>query len=156
MFLLDVAKGSLASLLPRWLPGETALSALAPSVAAGVAAVLGHTLTPWARFRGGKGVATSLGVFLALIPYPTLLAFGLWVALFLLGGFRVSVGSIGAAFAYPFLVWFLSPGNAGRGLLTAVSACVAVFVIVRHKQNIRRLIAGAEPPILKRREGGAR
>lgn len=157
VFLLDVGKGSLAALLPRWLPLETTLlPPLALALAAGVAAVLGHMLSPWVRFRGGKGVATSLGVFLAIVPVPTLLAFGLWIALFLASKFRVSVGSIGAAIAYPFLVWFLAPGGTGRALLTAVSAAVAVFVLLRHRENMRRLLAGVEPPILRKREGGAR
>jgi glycerol-3-phosphate acyltransferase PlsY len=157
VFLLDTAKGAVAASAPRWLPLEAAqLPLLVLVLAAGVAAVIGHMTTPLARFRGGKGVATSLGVFLAIAPVPTVIAFGLWVALFLAGGYRVSVGSIGAAAAYPFLVWFLPPAGAGRALLTAVAAAVAAFVILRHKANIRRLLAGAEPPILKRRERSAR
>lgn len=135
---------------------SAALPPLTLSLAAGVAAVLGHTLSPWVRFRGGKGVATSLGVFLAIVPVPTLIAFGLWIALFLGSGFRVSVGSIGAAIAYPFLVWFLTAGGGGRVLLTVVSAAIAAFVVVRHRANIRRLLAGVEPPILRKREGDAR
>lgn len=157
VFLLDTAKGSLAALSPRAIPLETSLlPPLALSLAAGVAAVLGHMLSPWVRFRGGKGVATSLGVFLAVGPVPTLIAFGFWIAFFLLSGFRVSVGSIGAAVLYPFLVWFLTPAEGGRALLTAVSAAVAAFVVFRHKENIRRLLAGAEPPILRKGERGSR
>jgi glycerol-3-phosphate acyltransferase PlsY len=157
VFLLDTAKGALAASAPRWLPLKgSALPLLALMLAAGVAAVVGHMTTPWARFRGGKGVATSLGVFLAIAPVPTLIAFVLWIALFLAGGYRVSVGSIGAAAAYPFLVWFFPPAGSGRPLLTAVAAAVAGFVILRHRANIRRLLAGAEPPILKRPERGAR
>ena len=157
VFVLDAAKGSLAALLPRWLPiGTATLPPLALSLAGGVAAVLGHMLSPWVRFRGGKGVATSLGVFLAIAPIPSLIAFGLWIALFLASGFRVSVGSIGAAAAYPFLVWFFASAGAGRALLTAVSGAIAAFVLIRHRENIRRLLAGVEPPIVKKREGGAR
>jgi glycerol-3-phosphate acyltransferase PlsY len=143
--------------VPRWLPLDSpGVSLLVLMLAAGVAAVAGHSTTPLARFRGGKGVATSLGVFLAGAPVPTAIAFALWICLFLAGGYRVSVGSIGAAAAYPFLVWFLPPAASGRTLLTGVSAVVAAFVILRHKANIRRLLAGAEPPILKRRERSAR
>jgi glycerol-3-phosphate acyltransferase PlsY len=150
VFLLDTAKGALAVLVTHWLPFESGVPALALAIVAGVAAVLGHMLTPWARFRGGKGVATSLGVFLAIVPLPTLVAFCLWIVLFLIGGFRVSLGSIGAAIAYPFLVWFLAPKD-GRLVLTAVSAAIAAFVVFRHKTNIRRLLAGAEPPLVRKR-----
>lgn len=157
VLVLDCAKGALAALAPRWLfaaAGEGWLFWLA--LAGGVSAVLGHTLSPWLRFRGGKGVATSLGLFLAILPLPTLLAFGLWIALFAAGGFRVSVGSIGAALVYPVLVWFLGPPSAQRGVLTAVAAALAVFVVLRHRENIRRILAGTEQPILGRREGGAK
>lgn len=157
VFLLDTSKGALAAAAPRWIPLEASfLPPLALMLVAGVAAVVGHMTSPWARFRGGKGVATSLGVFLAIAPIPTLIAFGLWIALFLGGAYRVSVGSIGAAIAYPFLVWFFTPVASGRTLLTAASAAIAVFVLIRHKANIRRLLDGAEPPLLKRRERGAR
>jgi acyl phosphate:glycerol-3-phosphate acyltransferase len=157
VFLLDTSKGALAAAAPQWIPlGASFLPPLALMLVAGVAAVVGHMTSPWVRFRGGKGVATSLGIFLAIAPTPTLIAFGLWIALFLAGGYRVSVGSIGAAIAYPILVWFFTSVDSGRALLTAASAAIAIFVIIRHKANIRRLLDGAEPPILKRRERGSR
>jgi glycerol-3-phosphate acyltransferase PlsY len=125
---------------------------LAAGIAAGIAAILGHVFSPWVRFKGGRGVATSLGVFLALVPVPTLLAFALWVGLFVVSR-RVSVGSIGAALAYPFLVFFLLHADPHRVLLTSITAAVALLVIVRHRANIERLLAGTEPPL---RRGGAR
>ena len=157
VFALDTAKGALAALVPRWLfsAGGGALSVWLP-LGGGVAAVLGHAASPWLRFRGGKGVATSLGVFLAILPVPTLLAFGLWILLFVASGFRVSVGSIGAAIAYPLLVWFLGAASAQRGALTAVAAALALFVVVRHRENIRRILAGTERPILGRGAGGSK
>lgn len=151
VFLLDTAKGFLAASIPALLFAQPMV--FAASLAAGVAAILGHTFSPWLRFRGGRGVATSLGVFLAIIPVPTLLAFGVWVLLMILTR-RVSVGSIGAALAYPFLVFFLLREHPQRVLLTVITGLVAALVIVRHKANIQRLLAGTEPPL--RRGGEAR
>jgi acyl phosphate:glycerol-3-phosphate acyltransferase len=158
VFALDVAKGAVAALVPAALVAASLAAPshqLALSLAGGLAAILGHTLSPWLGFRGGKGVATSLGVFLAVLPLPTGIAFGLWVLLFVASRYRVSVGSIGAAAAYPFLVWFLRGGAPGRAALTAVAAAVSLLVLARHRENIARLLAGTERPIVQRRGGGA-
>ncbi len=136
VFLLDTAKGFLAASIPTF----------AASLAGGLAAILGHTFSPWLRFRGGRGVATSLGVFLAILPVPTLMAFAVWVLLMILTR-RVSVGSIGAALAYPFLVFVVFSRDPHRILLTVITALVSILVIVRHKANIQRLLAGTEPPL---------
>jgi len=159
VFALDAAKGFLAAASPVPLARVAGVAAgtdtlLAATIAGGLAAILGHVFSPWLRFRGGRGVATSLGVFLALIPVPTLLVFGLWVLLVLLTR-RVSAGSIGAALAYPFLAFYLLRGDPPRVLLCAISAGVALLVILRHKANIQRLLAGTEPPILGPKRGGA-
>jgi glycerol-3-phosphate acyltransferase PlsY len=148
VFLLDAAKGFLAASIPALVTGVW----WAP-LAGGLAAILGHTFSPWLRFRGGRGVATSLGVFLAILPVPTLLAFAVWVLLMILTR-RVSVGSIGAALAYPFMVFLLLARDPHRILLTVITALVSILVIVRHKANIQRLLAGTEPPL--RRGGEAR
>lgn len=158
VFAIDVLKGLAAVLASRFLataapgaPKEVAVSVLLPlALVTGVAAILGHVFTPWLGFRGGRGVATSLGVFLAIVPWPTFLAFSLWAILFAVSR-RVSVGSIGAAAAYPFLVYFLTP-LAERMLVTIVAACVAGLVLVRHIPNIRRLLSGTEPPTIGARE----
>jgi glycerol-3-phosphate acyltransferase PlsY len=153
VFALDVVKGLVAALVPRWLAGgATGDAVLTAELAAGVASILGHVFTPWLRFKGGRGVATSLGVFLGIIPVPTALAFLLWVILLFVSK-RVSVGSIGAALAYPFLVYALAK-DMPRGVVTAVTAAVALLVILRHTSNIRRLLSGTEPPFIgARREG---
>jgi len=156
VFALDAAKGFLAtgapSLLARaWGVGVSAEELFVAGLGSGVAAIVGHVFSPWLRFRGGRGVATSLGVFLAIIPVPTLVVFGLWTALVLLSR-RVSVGSVGAALAYPFLVLLLLRGDPHRTLLCVIAAVVALLVILRHKGNIQRLLAGTEPPI----QGGER
>jgi len=151
VFLLDAAKGFLAVRATHLLAlafGRTAShdALLVAGLAAGVAAILGHIFTPWLGFRGGRGVATSLGVFLAIVPVPTLCVFGLWILLLLLSR-RVSVASIGAALAYPFFVFLLPRGDAHRALLVGIAALVSLLVIVRHKANIQRLLQGTEPPI---------
>jgi glycerol-3-phosphate acyltransferase PlsY len=143
VFVLDAAKGFLAASVPALLTSAGVFSA---SLTAGVAAILGHVFSPWLGFRGGRGVATSLGVFLAIVPVPTLLAFLLWIVLVLVSR-RVSVGSLGAALLYPFLVFFLLHGSGNRAPLTIITALVSLLVIVRHKANIQRLLAGTEPPL---------
>jgi glycerol-3-phosphate acyltransferase PlsY len=157
VFALDAAKGFLAARAPALLAAMGGMSAapdalLLASLAAGVAAILGHVFSPWLGFRGGRGVASSLGVFLAIVPVPTLLAFLVWVALMILTR-RVSVGSLGAALAYPFLVFLLSAHDPHRTLLVVITAAVSLLVILRHKANIQRLLAGTEPPLSR---GGSR
>jgi glycerol-3-phosphate acyltransferase PlsY len=159
VFALDTAKGFLATRIPFLLAGVVGAAAtpevlFTATLAGGVAAILGHVFSPWLRFRGGRGVATSLGVFLAIVPIPTLLAFGLWIVLVLVTR-RVSPGSIGAALAYPFLVLYHVRGDPHRVALGVIAAAVALLVILRHKSNIQRLLAGTEPPFLGRRPGGA-
>jgi len=156
VFALDTLKGYLATLIPKLLAGGLAGGlfeaarpgdVLTATLAGGIASILGHVFTPWLRFKGGRGVATSLGVFLGIAPLPTLVAFAIWVSLVAISR-RVSVGSIGAASAYPFLVYWLAPRGAPRGVVTGVAAAVALLVLVRHLSNIRRLMSGTEPPIV--------
>jgi glycerol-3-phosphate acyltransferase PlsY len=148
VFALDTLKGYLATLISKFLVGEGhPAEALMAALAGGIAAILGHVFMPWLRFKGGRGVATSLGVFLGIAPLPTVIAFAIWILLVALSR-RVSIGSIGAAIAYPFLVFWLAPQSVPRGVVTAVAAAVALLVLVRHLPNIRRLLSGTEPPII--------
>jgi glycerol-3-phosphate acyltransferase PlsY len=138
VFLLDTAKGAAAALLSSDVPTQ---------LAAGAAAILGHVFSPWARFKGGRGVATSLGVFLAILPIPALLAFAIWIVVFLVSR-RVSVGSLVAAIAYPFLVAWLAPHNSYRTAYIVAGALIGTLVVIRHVPNIRRILAGTEPASL--------
>ena len=109
------------------------------AVIAGIFAVLGHNYTCWLKFKGGKGIATSAGVFLALAP----LAMGISVAVFavaLLLTRYVSVGSIAAALTLPVAVWFTRGGT----LLRVVTIILSAMAIYKHKSNIQRLRAGTE------------
>ena len=105
----------------------------------GLAAFCGHVFSVFLKFRGGKGVATALGVFLALSPLAVAVALGVFGVLMLVWRY-VSLGSIGAAAVMPIAVWALEGGR----VMGVVTMIVAVIVIFRHTENIRRLAAGTE------------
>jgi glycerol-3-phosphate acyltransferase PlsY len=111
-------------------------------------AILGHGVSPFAGFKGGKGIATSFGVGLVLEPYPTLIAFGIFLAVFFVSRI-VSLGSIAAAAVFPWAVIFFeyrSPGPMSKTLVI-FSFVVCVLVIWRHRTNIHRLQKGTEKPL---------
>jgi glycerol-3-phosphate acyltransferase PlsY len=116
-------------------------SALPPEFAAwvGLAAFCGHVFSVFLKFKGGKGVATALGVFLALAPLAVAIAILLFAAMMLVWRY-VSLGSIAAAAAMPLAVYFLG----GSRTVTMATCIIALIVIVRHHENIRRLLSGNE------------
>jgi glycerol-3-phosphate acyltransferase PlsY len=146
-FLLDVLKGSAAVLF-----GALLAAYLAPAVPvrnfealAALCAVLGHMFPVWLRFGGGKGVATSFGVFLVAAPYAALAAIAVFALVLLLTRY-VSLASILGAFSFPLFALFLV--HDPRPLFfIAVLFAVAILIIVKHHQNIRRLIDGTEDRI---------
>ena len=137
VLLLDVLKGYLPVLLAHRL-------ALGPwgTMAAGLLAILGHTFSPFLRFRGGKGIATSLGVLLGLSPMVAGLSLSAFLVVVLLTRY-VSLGSLIAAFAQAALFWVWEHPFPYRllGLLAAL------FVFVKHWPNIQRLRSGTESRI---------
>jgi glycerol-3-phosphate acyltransferase PlsY len=143
--VLDAFKGWLAVFLVLTLPGIPSSSHAQLNTLAAIAAffaVVGHVFPVWLGFKGGKGVATGLGVFLALAPEAALIALALFVAIVALTRY-ISLGSILGAAALPVaLMWLdhdLFPAPA-----LAICAAVALLVITRHQQNIGRLLAGTE------------
>ncbi|HEV2617687.1 MAG TPA: glycerol-3-phosphate 1-O-acyltransferase PlsY [Candidatus Acidoferrales bacterium] len=138
--LLDVGKGYFAVwLAARWSHGN-----IRWVMAAAVAVVLGHTFSCWLRFRGGKGVATGLGVFLAVAWQAVLAALVVWIIVVAFWRY-VSLGSIVSAAALPILVYlFYAPGHAPPLAVSFGSVAVAMIVIFKHRENIARLIAGTE------------
>ena len=116
---------------------------------AGLLVILGHSFTCFAGFRGGKGVLAALGVFLCLCPVTALSAFAIWIILTLATKY-VSVGSIGACFClgvFSVMGYFKLPYPVHDQItLPLMITCliVAVFVIVKHKANIKRLMNGTE------------
>jgi acyl phosphate:glycerol-3-phosphate acyltransferase len=106
-------------------------------------AIVGHMFTIWLRFKGGKGVATAVGAFAALAPRAILIAFLLFVIIVVLTR-HVSLGSIAAAAAFPIFMWWLNPAEWNTGPILLLVAASSLLIIVRHKDNIRRLLAGGE------------
>ena len=105
----------------------------------GLAAFCGHVFSVFLKFKGGKGVATALGVFLALSPLAVAFALGVFIVLMLIWRY-VSLGSITAAAVMPLAVWLLGGGR----VLILVTMLIAAVVIIRHIENIKRLVAGTE------------
>ena len=108
-------------------------------IIAGICAVLGHNFTCWLKFKGGKGIATSAGVYFALAPLAAGIALGTWVVVFVLGRY-VSVASIAAAVALPAAVWFTTDSL----FLGIVTTALGLLAIYKHRGNIQRLIRGTE------------
>jgi len=146
VLIVDVAKGVAAVLLVAGTLGAgSPLGHTGISLAAGLAAVAGHIWPVFARFRGGKGVATACGVFAAMAPLATLAAVLLWLAIVLSTRY-VSLGSIAAALFLPWAVWIEAGilGTERPTALTLTAGLVAVAVVLRHLANIRRLMNGTE------------
>lgn len=129
----DIGKGVIAVLLGKWLGGEQA------ALLAGLAAILGHSWSIFLSFKGGRGVATGAGVFLALTPKVILIAALIWILVIAITGY-VSLGSIIAAGSLPILMLIFRESS-----ILLFFACIAVlFVIYRHRPNIKRLLDGTE------------
>ncbi|NTV52909.1 MAG: glycerol-3-phosphate 1-O-acyltransferase PlsY [Candidatus Firestonebacteria bacterium] len=137
---VDVAKGFLAvALLPHLtpFPGLDYVR-----VACGLAAVLGHTYTLFLQFKGGKGVATTYGVLLALAPVSTILVFLAFVAVVAFSKY-VSLGSLVSAVLFPIFIWLL--GESGQGFsILFLALVVGTAVVAKHRSNIRRILDGTE------------
>jgi glycerol-3-phosphate acyltransferase PlsY len=147
-FTLDTGKGFVASFfLPRILGGGTSLDML--GVLGGLAVVAGHMLPVFLNFKGGKGVATALGVFLGLVPFAAVSALVVWIVVISVSGY-VSLASIFAAVSLP--VFILALG--GRGDFSAwtlgFSILVSAGVVIAHRANIKRLLSGTENRLIRR------
>jgi len=145
VFLADALKGLVAVRLAVWLAGADPFYRSSLGIVAAVFVVIGHSFPIWLRFRGGKGVATSGGACLGLLPVPTSIGGLIWIVVFL--AFRyVSVASIAAIVSLPLVVWLLSDrGNSPNYLMFGFSVFIAVLVTWRHRENIVRLTRGTEP-----------
>ena len=147
-FLLDVLKGGAAVYLGGvlgaiLLPGTPLRSAQA---LAALFAVLGHIFPVWLRFKGGKGVATGFGVFLVAAPLAALAAITVFAVVLFFSRY-VSLASILGAACFPVFAWLLAQtiyGGERPVFFIAVQAFVALLIIVKHHQNIGRLLAGTE------------
>jgi glycerol-3-phosphate acyltransferase PlsY len=133
-YLLDAGKGYLAVLIAGWLGGGPGWQA-----AAAFMAIVGHIFTVWLLFKGGKGVSTGCGAYLALSPAAVLTTLAVFVVTLFLSRY-MSIAAILATALFP--VWAMLYGEPGSVLLWG--SCGAVLIIAKHHQNIRRLISGTE------------
>ncbi len=150
VLLSDAFKGWLAvvvvtRILSSWLqmPGGL-LEREWMTIIAGLSAILGHNYTCWLHFKGGKGIATSAGVLLALVPWAFLMILGIWIIIFALTRY-VSLASICAAAALPFSAWLTRQSST----IVLIMALMGALAIYKHKANIQRLLRGTENRIGK-------
>lgn len=149
VFIVDVLKGWLAMFLtPRVFLMFDEMMPLITPVFTLVAVVLGHLFPVFAGFRGGKGVATLLGVGLALYPYATLSALAVFILVLMLKNY-VSLASISASIAFPLFVFLLFPPS--NYCLYFPAVAVALFVPLTHRKNIKRLVDGNENKLFKKK-----
>ena len=135
--LLDLLKGTAAVLVVRVLMPE----ATEANTLAGIAAFVGHLFPVWLGFKGGKGVATYIGVLLGLF-WPAVLIFtGVWIAVAYFSRYS-SLAALVATLVVPIALWWL-----GENVLAAVFALITIVVWVKHHANIRRLLSGTEGKI---------
>ena len=160
--LLDALKGYAAVAFAFWIAGRHRFDGQLPNTIyertvptmssrtvfllaalAAFVAIVGHVFTVWLRFKGGKGVAVAAGSFAALAPRAMLLALLLFVIVVALTRY-VSLGSIVACAAFPLMVWWLGPGERTSAPILMILAASALLIILRHKDNLRRLVTGTE------------
>lgn len=142
VFFLDALKGAVAAAWPLFTSlAETDARAL--GLIGVIAAVLGHSFSLFTGFKGGKGVATAAGGLVVLIPLACLVGAGVWVLTFLTTRY-VSLGSVLAAVAVPATSWIQFYRGTTQLPFSLVATALGLFVIVRHRANIGRLLNGTE------------
>ncbi len=151
IYVADAGKGAGAVVMAREAAGAGSLV----QVGCALLAIVGHLFPVWLRFRGGKGVATTTGVFAALAPFAFLIGGATWCLVAATSRY-VSLASVALALALPVAVVALDPEGAfGAGLpVTGLAAAAAVFVVLRHVPNLQRVRAGTEPKIFAKPRGG--
>jgi len=134
VLFLDAIKGFIPTILFKLLFG------LEYGILAGLFSVIGHSYSIFMKFKGGKGVATGLGVSIALIPIETIIGFGVWFLVLMI--FKImALASIISAVSVFIVVLFLEKSS----LIKIVCGIIAVLIVLRHKSNIERIIKGTEP-----------
>ncbi len=144
VLLLDAFKGALPVLGASYF--DSGFSLTTTQILLGSMAILGHTYTPFLSFRGGKGVATALGVYLTLVPFVTICAVGIFFLVYKISGF-VSLGSIFASLSMP--IWYLGhskylPGSEYSPIIFSVLIATFFLITFTHRENIKRMLHGKE------------
>jgi acyl phosphate:glycerol-3-phosphate acyltransferase len=153
---LDSAKGLVAVLIARvialhMLNGTADVQNFAIITGlSGLLAIVGHVFPIWLKFKGGKGVATAMGAFLGLMPWAVLVTLVIYVAIYAIWHYT-SLASIACAALFPVVAGFMMPA-VERPVLLPFLVAASLLIIVKHHENIRRLLAGTENRLdLKRR-----
>jgi glycerol-3-phosphate acyltransferase PlsY len=153
VFAIDFLKGAAAVMMSILIAKDIALWPTLEElvgVVAGVACVLGHAFPIWLKFKGGKGVATSLGVIFGLMPIAAIVVILVWAITFELSRY-VSIASIVAALALPITVALISRlKQTDHHVVFYFSICLTVVIIFRHRSNLSRLMRGTEPRFHRR------
>lgn len=145
VLILDTLKGFVPAFLPPFIFTDAENSAMsALKICGGASAVLGHVYSVFLKFRGGKGVATSLGMMLAIAPLATLLSAGVFLGVWLATSY-ISLGSMSAAAVFPFWHYLLYPHASSWQWASVLTLSVLIFWT--HRSNIRKLIRGQESKI---------
>ncbi len=148
---IDLAKGFIAAALVSKIPlGPLPLGPSDVAVLCGLAAVLGHVFPVYIGFRGGKGVATTTGMLIAVAPIPLGIAAGVFGLALILTG-RVSIGSLLGAVSVPISIVLLAHYQIADypAILLGLTSVLAAFIIFTHRANISRLLRGEERPIVR-------
>lgn len=147
VLLGDVIKGVVGTMMGKWLGGGS----VAVVVLCGLAVVAGHNWPLYYKFRGGKGMATSVGAIIVLVPKTLLVIAPIWILVVAISRY-VSLGSIAAALALPVATYFFYPQ---QGFLLIFAVVASVSGVFRHRANIQRLLAGEENKLmLQEKRGG--
>ena len=133
----DCIKGVLAALIGRWLGGEAGM------LAGGLFAVLGHDFPVFMKFKGGKGIATSLGVSLVICPVVALLLTAIVIVIVAVTRI-MSAATLAVSLAYPVLTWLLLPEGANPALRIGFAVLLMILSFFCHRSNLRRLSRGEE------------
>ena len=153
IFILDMLKGFVAVFFVPLLVSGTKFPTTPGNllvILCGFCAVLGHAFPVYLRFKGGKAVATSFGIFVWLAPIPIAIAFGVWTVTVLVSRY-VSLGSmVGTLVIIWAIVYFVDSPFGVNKYITCLAVAVAVLVIAKHKSNIQRIISGTEKRVFSR------
>jgi acyl phosphate:glycerol-3-phosphate acyltransferase len=141
--VLDALKGTAAVALSYVVADHVVpIPTLEQGALGALFAVIGHMFPVWLKFRGGKGVATSLGAFVLIAPKAVLIAAGIFIAVAAISRY-VSLGSIAAAAVFPFMAWLTGRSYLSPTVLALISIS-SLLILVKHRENMRRIWAGTE------------